>query len=123
MPNVWAGGAQVWATVRTEELLIQETELLSKNTLVVGVNVSNCANRVRGFGISFGNLTPQLSICLVKHVITPFEESVPVTQVERFEVQSPCKVDVNATLNQGLTDDQSIRKGLHVALYLRCGLP
>lgn len=31
MPNVWAEGAQVRAPARTEELLSQETELLSKN--------------------------------------------------------------------------------------------
>lgn len=43
---------------RTEELLIQETELLSDNALVVGVNLCNCAKGGKGLGISFGNLTP-----------------------------------------------------------------
>lgn len=57
MLNIWAGGTQVCATGRTEELLSQETELLSKIALVIGVNVCNCAKRIRGFGISFRNLT------------------------------------------------------------------
>lgn len=36
MLNVWAGGVQVGATERTEELLVQEIELLSKSIHVVG---------------------------------------------------------------------------------------
>lgn len=53
-------GQEVLRSGRLEERKSSWVRRLScsQKTPVVGVNVSNCANRVGGFGVSFGSLTP-----------------------------------------------------------------
>lgn len=43
---------------RLDRLLIQEAHLFSESALVDVVNVCGCANGIRSFDVSFGNLTP-----------------------------------------------------------------